>query len=54
MMEVMEMPVARCSNCGKAFKINEGIMEAGKAFCSEECKKGSITPQSNDVQQQDE
>lgn len=43
----MEMPVATCANCGKLFKINEGIMSSGKAFCSEKCQKGNLQPQIN-------
>ncbi len=39
----MDLPLVRCTNCGKAFKINEGIMDNGKAFCSEECQKSNGT-----------
>lgn len=41
----MEMPVVRCSNCGKAIKINEAIMFMGKSYCSEKCHQASIQPQ---------
>lgn len=32
-----------CANCGKTIPASEAILFQGKTFCSEECKKDSIT-----------
>ena len=39
----MMIPNVMCSHCGKTIPVNESIMEDGRVFCSDECRKNSHT-----------